>query len=221
MQAVKKPEELGELFARTILVSVIFLVPGLLLAVASAWTLGLMLFYLPRPPWVLPPQVALVAGVAAHGLFIAFMTALMRPPMRRLPLWLAASAREAARGTLPMAALFGAALVVTWKIPLVAPVLWALGTVFAVPERLNRSGWIGGMRLFDPLPTPVLHRIAVMTPSFILLSLMTLLFANAGDSWGIMDGGAFMIPLLGATTFWGCFSCALFSAQFAADLDAI
>jgi hypothetical protein len=216
--AAAAPPSLLQLLGRAVIASVAY---GPLASAMAAASAGLFLLLLSWP-WpllsFLPAEVRLALGgawlLASHAFFIAFLAAFAAgaPPLGAR---LAEAGRTSLRALPHLALLIAAAAGLAMVSPWTFLATWALATFVAAPSHFAEHGW-RGWTLWPSVggPTPT-QRIVLIAPSFLFLAAMTaLLSAPQIEGWGMFEGGAVLYPLLGTTTFWASYSCALLSAEF-------
>jgi hypothetical protein len=198
------PPTLLQLIGRVLLAA---MVHGPVATVLAAATVGVLLLLTTLSPRV-DLTVALVAAwlLASHAFFIAFLAAFAAgaPPLRTR----IAEALQPALRALPHLALLIAATAALARLsPLTFLAVWTLAAFVAAPSHFAAHGWRGWTRWPRMDGVTATQRIVLIAPSLAFLAAMVAFI-------GASPGGAALYPLLGTTTFWASYSCALLSAEF-------
>jgi hypothetical protein len=216
--AAAAPPTLLQLIGRVLLAAVVH---GPLASVLAAASAGIFLLLLSWP-WPLlrfiDAEVRSAVGVGwllvSHAFFIAFLTAFAAsaPPLgARLAAALRTSLRALPHLAILIAAAAGLAMVSPWTFL----ATWAFATFVAAPSHFAEHGWRGWTRWPSAGVLTATQRVVLIAPSLAFLAAMTaLLTAPQIEGWGLFEGGMVLFPLLGTTTFWASYSCALLSAEF-------
>lgn len=187
---------------------------ALLLALASAVVGFCLLSAAAAAPPPVTEAVAIGWAILAHTLFTAYLCAWIGLPAAAPPHRRATAARAALRATLPLAPIAGAALLLPLVHPLLSVAVWFIACVTAAPARFVDHGWRGWTMLARPLALPLAGRAALLLPSLVFLSALASL-PWGSLPFGLLEGGALVLMLLGLALWWGFYSAALFSAAFA------
>jgi hypothetical protein len=212
--AAGKRPTLLQLVVKAVVTSFVYAPLGTLLAGLSFGVLWLILWFA-RSGLTLP-----LAGlwiVAGHALFITFLWAFAARSGTPLGARIGEAAQLAGRGAPSVAMLVALAAGLAFLSPWLALAVWALASLFAAPAHFARRGWSGWTTPPGPFAVPLVERVVLIAPSVAILGAFIVLLTAPGASWGFMDGGVVMVPLLGAAMFWASFSCALLPTLFGSD----
>lgn len=206
---------LGKGFADAITASLVFFPAGLVLAIISAL---ILLLVMPISVRWLPAGIGAVMLMLelalCHAGFILFLCGFIASAPS-IPDRASNGMQMLKHGILPMAVLALAIELAMFMGAFFAIAIWAAATFFGAPVRFGRDGWHGWSVSGQHASLPAAQRIALIAPSAVLLGAVAWVLRGDVD-FGLMDGGMFILPIVGAATFWASYSCALLSAQFAA-----
>ena len=198
--------------------------PGaFILAIANGLALALFFVISGRVSQGLPlqateaavPWLALILVSTTQATWFGLVYGAMASARRPWPERVAATGRSVRRGLpfLSIGMALTCAIGAFW--PWAALAIWAVATFLVLPAHFAEHG-VSGLSLAPRTTVPAVLRLLLMAPTTAFLALVISVLFRPGVTWGFMEGGLFLFPILCLTGWWASFSCVVLSVVFTA-----